>query len=194
MFSLKLQANDRYAAHQIVEARTRDSNAPVRWGHYDDGTIEIRSTRPLDGLGWDEMTVPANGTMIRFVVDSQVRSHRGLKPDGRQNRVVNLDYGRNMDWIERQAPQVGLELIAVDFDPISIRINRWNRTKSRGAILRHNLSEQPRYPFTMSASRFRGTARVVNAPLFEEVLASIPKANPKAFGLGFIIYKPVGER
>lgn len=191
MYSLILRSNDRYAAHQIVDARMRDCNEPVRWGQYDDGTIEIRSHRPID-TGWEEKPVPDTGMKIRFQVDCQVRVHH-RDHTGRQQRPVNLDYTRNLDWLERQAPTAGLEIEAVDFDPVHIQINRWQRNKHPAVIRRHNIRLESMYPFTLSASRFRGIARVISAELFDEALASIPTGNPKAFGLGFILFKPTGQ-
>ena len=187
MYVLTLRANDRYAAHQIVEARLNEVDADVRWGQYDDGTIELRSTEQIDPE-WELKEVPCNGTTIRFTVDTQVRKKSGLRPDGRKRRIITLDYTRNLDWIERQAPETGLQLVAVDFDPVSIRINRSKRRQ-----LRPNTQEE-RYPFLMMASRFYGTAKVTDATLFNRVLGSIPRGNPKAFGLGFILYKPTGNQ
>ena len=177
---------DRYEGHMIAEMRGQKGNVSfLRWGFNLFGLVEMRSRVAIDGA-WEELPLPKVGSIIRYKMDAHVR-RSSVGVDGVKRRVSDDDYISNLNWWGWRAHhRAGLELLRTDFDPITAVIKRMPKPdETTGEMVEAE-------PFIMQASRFRGTARIFDMEMFEEILVR-GVGNAKAWGFGFIIYTVIEE-
>lgn len=163
---MQTPSSGRYAQHKHVDAAMKarfvDVTRTFTWMAMSSTSIKVRCDTDEDDQ-WCPVTIPATGAIIRFTLDAHVRRWtRGPK----RQRVSNTSYVDNLDWLERLSGRIGIALRGMDYDPITIPI------------------EKPARPFLMTASRFRGIGTVVEPQLLAVALER-GIANAKAFGCGF---------
>lgn len=182
------QEFDRYEGHQIAEMRGQQGGVLyLRWGFDQFGLVEMRSRKRIDGA-WEPVETPATGSVIRYKMDAHVRCFR-LGLDGLRRRVSDDDYISNLNWWGYNAHhRGGLRLLRTDFDPITTVVKRFPKP----AGPENTYEARDSRPFILQASRFRGTAEIVDDRMFEEALVK-GIGNAKAWGFGFIIYTVIQE-
>lgn len=169
--TMPLPSEDRYLAHQIVDAQNAVAETPCRWGFSMPKAITLRCRSRLTA-SWQPMTLPAVDQRIRFLMDARVRRYQGRYQVGKivkKHRISDTDYVANLNWIDSHAAMMGLRLETTDHDRIVAVINK------------------PARPFVMPASRFQGIALVTDPERLEAILAT-NIGDAKAYGFGFMVY------
>lgn len=151
-----------------------------------DGTLYVRRARPTNELPWYPVAIPPTDTMINFeltarcrrnVLDEMRRDDQGnVVPNG-GTRTPLREPSDCLDWLERIAQFIGLEIVDAEVDEIAKWIGKITNSRRFG---QHN-------GFYLLGSHFAGVATVTDRTLFERALIR-GIGDSKAFGFGFMFF------
>ena len=157
---------DDYTLHRAVYERF----AAPRGRHFTFAPIDLPSGPAVlvrgDLDSGDEVFVPAEGDVVRFMLRATVSRH--ARETGKRGAWSKGNTGARLAWLQRQAEVHGFAVIAAS---VSVSTSNIERGKGR---------------FWLDASRYLGTLRVTDQARFSEALRhGVGKG--KAFGFSTLI-------